>query len=71
MSTAADDRSRLFNLNTLAALQSVATIEEIDQLVTILRAVGSGHVPPWQSDLVIEIINRLAQRYDSESSPAT
>jgi hypothetical protein len=69
--TAADDRSRLFDLNTLAALQSVATSEEIDQLITILFARGSGHIPPWQSNLVIEIINRLAQRHDSVSGHAT
>jgi len=53
-----------FDADTLAALNDVATPDEIDKLIGIVYDMGRGYVPAWQVDFVIEIIRRLAARAD-------
>lgn len=52
-----------FSPTTLAALHTVATNDEVDTLVGIVRDVETGHVGAdvaWRLQLLIEIITRLA-----------
>lgn len=52
------------DIETLAVLHAIATPDEVDQLVGILQALSTGHLPAWQIDFVIEIIRRLAHYAD-------
>ena len=56
-----------FDADTLAALNAVATTDEIDKLIGIVYDMSRGYVPAWQVDFVIEIIRRLAVRADATS----
>lgn len=53
-----------FSAATLAALHTVATDEEVDTLVGIVREVEQGHEVDvtWKLQLLLDIITRLAAR---------
>lgn len=63
-----------FTPATLAALHTVATNDEVDALVGIVRDVETGHIGAdvaWRLQLLIEIITRLAARGSVVTSNGT
>ena len=48
----------------LEVLKSVASPEEINTLIILLDKMSHGHIEPWFSDFICEIIRRLVDRYE-------
>lgn len=55
-----------FSLQTLEALSTIATPEEINTLESVLDLMTRGRGKPWQVQYVVEIIERLAEKKAEE-----
>ena len=54
----------------LEVLQSIATPEEINTLVNLLNEMSHGHIEPWFTDFIIEIVGRLDRLIAAQKNAA-
>lgn len=53
---------------TIDALSSIATPQEIDTLEAVIDLISRGRGKPWQAEYIVEIITRLAERENQHES---
>lgn len=48
---------------TIEALQRIASQDEINTLEAVLDLISRGRGKPWQTEYIVEIITRLAEKH--------